>query len=1103
MHSQSLKSFNAMPKILLFLCLFVVGNLMAQSIDTEFGKNRVQYHDNFKYWSKYETDNFIVYWYGKGRFIAQAAIQIAEMDHDEIRKLIEHKMNDKIEIVVYMDLSDLKQSNIGMEQAFVSKTGETKIVGNKLFVFSDGNHQNLRRQVREGIASVYLNHMLYGSSFQELVQNSVSIDIPNWFGLGLVSFAGNTWNILIEDELRDLLRRDDAYWDFDKLAEDYPRVAGHSMWYFISESFGSSFIANILYLTRISKDVESSVQFVINSSLETIKLEWSEYMQKRYLQEDDKFQSVSRNQLLKTRNKDFMPISNFAIHPSNQSVVYAYNHLGKIRVRLHDIKTGSEKTIFKSGFKNNFQETDYNYPQIVWNNEGDVVSLLFQKREKLFIRKYHIIENKYEDHLLPSIFQRIFSMDQINNRFYIFSASIDGLTNLFIYDIEYRTHLQVTEDFYDDRDAIYTNYLGRRGILFSSNRLAEHILPQRADTLLPLNTFNIFFYPTENFNDPFSFRRQDKRIERLTNSLTNNHRRPKIVKDSILVYLNEESGIINTWVSIESTEENYPITNHPANILGHQLSADAELYLFTMFFNGAHRLYKYKNKDLFAKASVYQTEFKSVVSRALGDESIQQIKVQQTAPVVIPDEYKFQSEFSDPEIVEDINLNVDFFSERSSFSNINFLHFTSDQQNQDVHKFDVVQVTASRLQFKLHEVTTRLDNEVLFEGLELFQGQNPEVNQLPMGLLGKAVIKDLFEDYVFEGGFRLPTTFNGSEFFLIFDNKKRHLDKRYALYRRVLTEAVDFSTFPVQRARKEIILGVFRLSYPFDIYRSLRLTTSMRFDRSFLKSTDGPSFNAPVANEKRLGLRLEYVFDNTLDYSLNIKHGSRYKFFSETFNQFNVQFVDGFEFRLTDGLTSVLGFDARHYIPLLKHSVLAFRGIGITSFGTKRNVYFLGGVNNTLFNRFDESVPLPMDDDAFAFKTYAPHLRGFNFNIRNGSTFLLSNNEIRIPVFHYLIGKNKGSNFLRSFQIVGFLDAGMAWYGSSPYGRQNPINTINIDSDVLKLEVEFFRDPLVVGYGAGIRTRLLGYFVRIDYGRGIETRELQKPVWHFSFGYDF
>jgi hypothetical protein len=249
-----------------------------QSINTEFGKNRVQYHDDFKNWWQYETENFITYWYGKARNIAHPTIQMAEMDHEEIQRVLEHRMNDKIEIIVYVDVSDLKQSNIGTEETFVNKTGETKIVGNKMFVYFDGNHHNLRKKIREGIATVYLNNMLFGTNIQEVIQNALLLNIPEWYKQGIVAYAASNWNYYIEDELRDIWKRNKKYHQFAKMEEAFPRVAGHSFWFYIDQNYGKSAISNLLYLTKISRGTENSFEYILNVSLPELKKEWSKVL---------------------------------------------------------------------------------------------------------------------------------------------------------------------------------------------------------------------------------------------------------------------------------------------------------------------------------------------------------------------------------------------------------------------------------------------------------------------------------------------------------------------------------------------------------------------------------------------------------------------------------------------------------------------------------------------------------------------------------------------------------------------------------------------------------------------------------------------------------
>jgi len=59
------------------------------------------------------------------------------------------------------------------------------------------------------------------------------------------------------------------------------------------------------------------------------------------------------------------------------------------------------------------------------------------------------------------------------------------------------------------------------------------------------------------------------------------------------------------------------------------------------------------------------------------------------------------------------------------------------------------------------------------------------------------------------------------------------------------------------------------------------------------------------------------------------------------------------------------------------------------------------------------------------------------------------------------------------------------------------------DNAPVQIKVNYFRDPIVAGYGVGVRSMLFGYFIRLDYGWGIETRVVQDPRWHLAMGMDF
>lgn len=1073
-------------------CLLILSSflqpLMAQSFDTNFGKNRVQYNTDFKYWSQYESENFITYWYGKGKNVAHTVIQMAEYDHEQIRKEIEHRMTDKIEIIVYVDLNDFNQTNIGSEEIVYSESGETKIIGNKMLVYFDGDHLKLREKVKEGIASVYFSSMFFGNNIQEIVQNAVLLDLPLWFKSGFIAYASSPWDIHIEDELRDALAKDKKHYNFKKLASKHPRVAGHSLWYFLRLNYGRSAISNLLYLTRISRNLDKSIEFTLNTSLEQIYKEWAKYYEQKYKMEEGKFGDFI-GEPLKLKNKKYNPFSNLKIAPDNASMLYVVNEKGKSKVYNYDFKQRKSTCIFKTGTKNKFQEAELQYPALAYNDMGSEVTLTYQKRDRIYIKKIILNTKEKVEQILPQEFQMVHNIDYIDSRYYLINATVDGYSDLFIYDSKERESIALTQDYYDDIDASVTYIDGEKVILFVSNRNIEHILPAKHDTILPVNDYDIYYYTLPDIESKYDIKSIPKTLTRVTQTLGQNERYPKSTTGNHITYLSDRSGIVNTYVINAEGNEDKALSNLSRNIIKHDVSSNGRLYVYTYFNNGQFKV-NFKEDFTFDEVQPFTTPIK---------QKKEEEKFQNKKSIIeyheIPEGLKFQSVFKDINKPTIIKLDNHLQNEH-----LNINHETINQSK--IEPINSVRTTAAGLKFRFDRLTTRMDNEVLFEGLELAQGQNAEVSQTPLGFLAKASVTDLFEDYTIEAGARISTNLDGAEYFLTYDNEKTLFDKRFAIYLRRFTESPLGDFAPAIISKKQTMIGLYRLKYPFNTYQSISATSSLRLDKQFYKSSEIVTHDFPQGNEKRLGLKFEYIYDNSFEYSLNILHGTRFKAYIELHNQFNFEFGNNQKIDLNQGFTSVIGFDARHYIPFLDHSIVALRATSAFSFGSKLNLYYLGGINNSFFPSFNNDIPLPNDTE-FAFKSNAPHLRGFDSNIRNGSRFALMNTEVRVPVFKYLLGKDRGKSFFNNFQVIAFLDAGLAWYGKGPYDSKNPLNTVTVDGVLIDLNIQYFRDPLVLGYGWGLRTKLLGYFIRFDIANGYDTQKVTAKKYHIGMGFDF
>jgi hypothetical protein len=120
------------------------------------------------------------------------------------------------------------------------------------------------------------------------------------------------------------------------------------------------------------------------------------------------------------------------------------------------------------------------------------------------------------------------------------------------------------------------------------------------------------------------------------------------------------------------------------------------------------------------------------------------------------------------------------------------------------------------------------------------------------------------------------------------------------------------------------------------------------------------------------------------------------------------------------------------------------------------------------------------------------------------------NLELRIPLFSVLAKNKLRSEFLRTFQIVGFVDAGSAWSDWSIFKGNYPVfyekytTTASGAESNTTIYVRKVKAPVVVGTGFGFRVSLGSSFTKFDTAWGFDSGAWsKKPVLYLEFGYDF
>lgn len=112
--------------VLVLLIILSSLEIYGQQSREVFGKNRIQYRQ-FD-WVYLSGENFDVYYYDARKAMAQEALEFLEGEFDRITDLIGYPPYFKTKVFIYNSLSDLRQSNVGLNHNVFNVGGETEFI---------------------------------------------------------------------------------------------------------------------------------------------------------------------------------------------------------------------------------------------------------------------------------------------------------------------------------------------------------------------------------------------------------------------------------------------------------------------------------------------------------------------------------------------------------------------------------------------------------------------------------------------------------------------------------------------------------------------------------------------------------------------------------------------------------------------------------------------------------------------------------------------------------------------------------------------------------------------------------------------------------------
>jgi Tol biopolymer transport system component len=777
------------------------GQAFAQVNTVEFGKNRLQFK-NFK-WKYYQTTNFNTYFSEGGQPLGKFVCQLAEKELPGIEAFVEYGLQRRANIVIYNSYNDLEQSNIGLNLDWQTTGGITKLVNNKMVVYYNGDHNNLRIQIRQGLARILLDNILFGDDLGEFAANQALLDLPQWMTDGYVEYAGETWSPALDDELKSAMLSG-RYKNFYQFAFEKPNLAGHAFWFYLAEKYKKENVTYFLYLARVYRNLN-------NASQRICKKKFKEVLKDFMTEEEDKYEKDIRGRrnfpkgtvsVVENIN-DHLDFFHFSPNPAPRSQTYAvveFKH-GKYSVVLHEnfIYT---KVLLKSGVRSDAEQLDPHYPLLAWDPKGTRLAVVYWKEGKVRLFVYDVMA-RYK-----RVVQDLTDFDQIQDMKYmldnntlLLSAVRGGQSDIYTYKIEQEKFEQVTNDVFDDQDPSFVAFPGKTGIIYSSNRPTARA--NSGDTVMPSNNHYNVFMVTNGLTG------EAKQISQLTFLKYGNARFPTQYNGNHFTFVSDENGISNRYAGFFTTQRAgidtiykigeeflhnpdpaeldstmraqhktepdtvyaisitndssyiFPITNYESGLTETKSAGDNGQVSEVRKEGDLKFLYKLKVDDAALKKRNLNARMTDYRKRTVAESMVQNAAVLAPQQRTLPDTTRKQpgGDFFESEFDKDRGDSI-----RNIRRTVNPFATASRPEPKEEPILKKAKLFDYKLKFSVDNFSAGFNNDVLITSLQPFTGS------LPINLSGadafsgmlKASIFDLFEDIRFTGAIRLPFFSTGS-----------------------------------------------------------------------------------------------------------------------------------------------------------------------------------------------------------------------------------------------------------------------------------------------------------------------------------------------------
>ncbi|HEX6982580.1 MAG TPA: hypothetical protein VF181_07450 [Balneolaceae bacterium] len=573
-------------KLNYFFCFFLVLIICPQlSYAQYFGRNSVQYED-FDF-QVLHTKHFNIYHYPREEEAIEDLGRLAERWYDRHSTTLHHEIPFDNPLVIYANHADFQQNDI-VPRVSIGTGGVTEGRRNRVIMpFTQAN-----QSTNHVLGHELVHAFQYDIARQDLIGGiRATSKLPLWFIEGMAEYLSlgpvSTQTAMY---LRDAVYYDDipAIKDIKPGSGYFVYRYGHALWAYITGVWGDDVIDD-LYITSAQKGLKLGFAEVLKLSVDSVSTLWQNAVREKYA--DDVRQLVPPDSVGKLiRGSGSLNVAP-ALSPNGELMVFiSEKNLFSLELFLADAKTGEIiRKLTSTARSPHLNAIRFIESSGSWSPDGSkFAAAIFAEGDN----RIAIIDISGGGVIREIAFDQVEALSNPawspDGSKIAFSGGSGGYSDIYIYNLETDSLVNITEDRYSDLQPTWSPngakiaFVSDRGrdtdfdsMIFGNMKIIEYHLETGQMRILP------HFYDSKHINPVYS------------------------PDGTSLYYISDYEGFSNVYRYDFVTGERYKITNVLTGVSGISeyspaitVARDTGEMIVTVFKKGNYNLYHIPSDEL-------------------------------------------------------------------------------------------------------------------------------------------------------------------------------------------------------------------------------------------------------------------------------------------------------------------------------------------------------------------------------------------------------------------------------------------------------------------------------------------------------------------------